>query len=105
LQMNIYASPTDFATTDITCPTDFADDRAQVAMYASLTRVIEGAPVENKLAVFCLMARTAAADTALYRQQMVDDLWHLADDLGLVTLVGANNVQAAIAVAFDGGAR
>jgi hypothetical protein len=103
--MNIYVSPTDFATTDITCPTDFADDRAQVAMYASLTRVIEGAPVENKLAVFCLMARTAAADTAVYRQQIMNDLWHLADDLGLVTLVGATTVQASIAAAFDGGSQ
>jgi hypothetical protein len=102
--MNVYASPTDFATTDITRPADFADDRAQVAMYASLTRVIEGAPVENKLAVFGLMARTAAADTAVYRQQMIDDLWFVADDLGLVTLVGATTVQATIAAAFDGGA-
>jgi hypothetical protein len=102
--MNVYASPTDFATTRTTWPVDFADDRAQVAMYASLTCVIEGAPVENKLAVFGLMARTAAADTAVYRQQMIDDLWFVADDLGLVTLVGATNVQAAIAAAFDGGA-
>jgi hypothetical protein len=102
--MNVYASPTDFATTNTTWPADLADDRAQVAMYASLCRVIEGAPVENKLAVFGLMARTAAADTAVYRQQMIDDLWFVADDLGLVTLVGATSVQAALAAAFDGGA-
>jgi hypothetical protein len=103
--MNVYASPTDFATTNITWPADFADDRAQIAIYASLTRVIEGAPVENKLAVFGLMARTAAADAAVYRQQMIDGLWFVADDLGLVTLVGTTTVQAALAAAFDGGAR
>ena len=102
--MNVYASPTDFATTNINQQADFADDRAQVAMYASLSRVIESAPIENKMRVFRLMAKTAAADTAAYRQQMIDDLWFVADDLGLVTLVGTTNVQAAIAVAFDRGA-
>ena len=102
--MNAYASPTDFATTNITCPADFADDRAQVAMYASLCRVLEGAPAENKLPVFGLMARTAAADTAAYRQQMIDGLWFVADDLGLVDLLGVVAVQDALLVAFGGGA-
>ena len=102
--MNAYASPTDFATTNITCSADFPDDRAQVAMYASLCRVLERAPAENKLPVFGLMARTAAADAAAYRQQMIDGLWFVADHLGLVELLGVVAVQDALLVAFDRGA-
>jgi hypothetical protein len=102
--MNVYASPTDLATTNITWPADFADDQAQVAMYASLSRALEGAPIENKLRVFGLMAQTAAADTAAYRQQMIDGLWFVADDLGLVDLLGVVVVQDALLVAFDRGA-
>ena len=70
-------------------------------MYASLCRVLEGAPAENKLPVFGLMARTAAADTAAYRQQMIDDLWHVATDFGLVDLLGVGAVQEALMAAFD----
>ena len=33
------------STETIACRDGFADERAQVAMYASLSRVIEGAPV------------------------------------------------------------
>ena len=102
--MNVYLSPPDFATTNTTWPADFADDRAQVALYASLSRAIEGAPAENKLAVFGLMARTAAADTAVYRQQMIDGLWFVADHLGLVELLGVVAVQDALLVPFGGGA-
>jgi hypothetical protein len=50
------------------------------------------------------MARTAAADTAAYRQQMIDDLWHVAGDLGLVDLLGVGAVQEALMAAFDRGA-
>jgi hypothetical protein len=102
--MNVYASPTDFATTNTTWPADFADNRAQVALFASLCRILEEAPAKNKLPVFGLMARTAAADTAAYRQQMIDDLWHVAGDLGLVDLLGVGAVQEALMAAFDRGA-
>jgi hypothetical protein len=87
--------------TGATCPPGFADERLQVVMYASLCRVIAGAPVENKLRVFSLMARMAAGDTAAYRQQMMDGLWEVAaDDLGLVSLFGVTSVQDVIAAAF-----
>jgi hypothetical protein len=83
-------------------PTNSADDRARVAMYASLTRVIEGAPIQNKLAVFGLMAKTAADEAAILRQQYIDDLWSVAGDVGLVRLLGTASVQGALAVAFSG---
>jgi len=90
------------STETIACPDGFADERAQVAMYASLSRVIEVAPIENKMRVFGLMAQTAAADAAAYRQQMIEDLWYVAGDVGLVTMLGTTSVQATLARAFDG---
>jgi hypothetical protein len=90
------------STETIACPDGFADERAQVAMYASLCRIIEVAPIENKMRVFGLMAQTAAADAAAYRQQMIEDLWYVAGDVGLVTMLGTTSVQATLARAFDG---
>ena len=72
------------------------------AIYASLSRVIEFAPIENKLAVFGLMARTAAEDLAAFRQQMIDDLWLVASEIGLVTKFGTTSVQSVLAMAFGG---
>jgi hypothetical protein len=99
--MNVYVPPEDFAITGVTCPPGFADERLQVARYASLCRVIAGAPVENKLRVFSFMARMAAGDTAAYRQQMIDGLLEVAaDDLSLVSLFGVTSVQDVITAAF-----
>ena len=39
------------STETIACPDGFADEGAQVAMYASLCRIIEVAPIENKMRV------------------------------------------------------
>jgi hypothetical protein len=89
---------------DRSAPKGFADERAQVAMYASLSRIIESAPVENKMRVFGLMAQTAAADAAAYRQQMIDDLWFVAADLGLVAMIGTAMVQNTLVIAFPGSA-
>ena len=90
------------STETIACRDGFADERAQVAMYASLSRVIEGAPVPNKLPAFGLMAKTAANEAAALRQQYIDDLWLVAGDVGLVRLLGTASVQGALAVAFSG---
>ena len=48
------------------------------------------------------MAKTAAADAAVYRQQIIEDLWYVAGDVGLVTMLGTTSVQATLARAFDG---
>ena len=102
--MKIYTSPKNFATTDITSSAGFADERYQVALYASLYRVLEQAPVENKLRVYYLMARTAADEISERRQQYVDDLWWVAEQVGLVRQFGATDVQNALSAAFGGAA-
>jgi hypothetical protein len=83
---------------------DIGADKEQVAIYASLCRVIECAPIQNKLGVFGMMARTAAADASTFRQQVIDDLWLVAGDLGLVALVGVTSVQEVFSTAFAGDA-
>jgi len=82
---------------------DIEADRAQVALYASLCRVIEGAPIENKLRVFGLMAQTAAADTCAFRQRVIDDLLEVANDLGLVSKFGVTRMQDVLSAAFAEG--
>jgi hypothetical protein len=76
-----------------------------IEVFASWSRVIAGAPIENRLVLFGMMARDAAIYADRIHADTVDGLWMVAQELGLVKLVGASNVQAAIAVAFDGGAR
>jgi hypothetical protein len=75
-----------------------------VRIYASLCRVLEQAPIENKLPVFWLMARTAAGEISERRQQYVDDLWWVAEQVGLVRQFGATDVQNALSAAFGGAA-
>jgi hypothetical protein len=75
-----------------------------VDVFASWSRVIAGAPIENKPALFGMMAGDAAVYAERVRADTVDGLWMFAQEIGLVKLVGAANVQAAIAVAFDRGA-
>jgi hypothetical protein len=83
---------------------DIAADSAQVALNAGLCRVIAGAPIQNKLVVFGMMARTAAGDAAAHRQQAIDELWEVATSLGLVDLFGITGVQDVLAAAFAGDA-
>jgi hypothetical protein len=83
---------------------DIEADRAQVAMFGSLCRVIAGAPVQNKLVVFGMMARDAAENAAAHRQQAIDELWEVATSLGLVDLFGITGVQDVLAAAFAGDA-
>jgi hypothetical protein len=83
---------------------DIDADRARVARYAILCRVIAGARVQNKLAVFGMMARDAVDDVAAYRQQAIGELWEVATSLGLVDLFGITSVQDVLAAAFAGDA-
>ena len=75
-------------------------EEVDVAMYASLTRVLEHAPVQNRLRIFGMMARIAVDDLIGRRQQYVDDLWDVARETGLIDLLGATTVQAALSVEF-----
>ena len=76
-------------------------EQFDIAMYASLMRVLLQAPVENRLAVFAMMARMAADDLIERRQQYVDDLWDVAEETGLVRLLGITAVQEVLSVEFQ----
>jgi hypothetical protein len=76
--------------------------RSDVRIYASLCRVLEQAPIENKLRVFGLMAHYAADEISERRQQYIDDLWWVAEEVGLVRLLGVTDVQNALSDAFEG---
>jgi hypothetical protein len=72
-------------------------------VFASWSRVIEGGPIENKPTLLVMMARDASVYADCLRQQVVDDVWEVAQAVGLVRLLGATTVVAAITAAFDGG--
>jgi hypothetical protein len=76
-------------------------EQLDVAMYASLTRVLEQAPIENKLAVLGIMVRMAVTDLDARRQAYVDDLWDVARNTGLIDLLGVPAVQAALSIGLD----
>jgi hypothetical protein len=75
-----------------------------VFVFASWSRVLAEAKPENKLGIFGFIAEDAVTYLHVHRQRVVDDLLLVAGETGLVDLVGATNVQAAIAGAFDRGA-
>jgi hypothetical protein len=79
------------------------DDKLWELVFASWARAIRRAPIENRPKLLFMMSRDAAAWAAAHRQQAIDDVWQVADELGLIALLGATSVQAAIAAGFDGG--
>jgi hypothetical protein len=80
------------------------EEDVAVRVYASFVRVLEQVPADRKLGVYMLMARSGAADVDTFRQAQVDSLWHVADAIGLVRLIGTSSIQDALASAFAGGA-
>jgi hypothetical protein len=101
--MNIYTHPPPKNKSRVR-PDHFGLDNPAVFVFASWSRALVGAKPENKLRIFGAMAEDAVTHLHARRQRVVDDLWLVALEIGLVKLVGATNVQAAIAVAFDRGA-
>jgi hypothetical protein len=95
-----------------TRPTDFKRDKLQWALpapdpwaevFASWTRVISCAPIENKPKLLAMMSRDARVYADGVRRQTFDDLWTIAEQLGLVKLIGTTGVQEAIAAGFLAG--
>jgi hypothetical protein len=99
-------SPRDFdqlgGKIDSVATPDFDD--FQVRVYASLTRVLERAPSENRLPVFYLMCVNAADEIAARRQQTLDDLWEVAEGTGLKAMFDTTMVHEIMANAFEGAA-
>jgi hypothetical protein len=77
---------------------------AAVFVFASWARALTGAKPENKLKIFAEMACDARLYADAHRQQVIDDLWLVAEEIGLRALVGDTYVQTALATAFDRGA-
>jgi hypothetical protein len=75
------------------------DPTAEV--FASWTRVIGGAPIENKPTLLFMMASDAATWADAIRQQAVDDMWFVAGELGLIDKLGTVHCQDILAAAFD----
>jgi hypothetical protein len=73
------------------------------AVFASWSRALTGARPENRLRIFQEMARDAAALAAAERQGAIDAMQLVAKESGVAALVGDTYVQAALALAFDGG--
>src|SRR5262249_24942483 len=72
-------------------------------IFASWFRALTAARPENKLKIFIEMAGDAAAWAAAERQQAIDDMWTVAEAVGLVRLLGVPTVQAALHDAFVDG--
>ena len=92
-----------------TRPTDYKPNKVQwlpapdpvAEVFASWVRVIEGAPIENKPKLLAMMSRDARVYSDSVRQQTFDDLWTIAEQLGLVKLIGTTTVQESIAAGFS----
>ena len=72
--------------------------------FASWTRILETAPIENRPRLLAMMARDARAWADNQRLQAMRDLYYVAVQLGLVKLLGASHVRAVIIEAFGGAA-
>jgi hypothetical protein len=93
---------------------DYKPDKLQWALptpdpwaevFASWTRVLASAPIENRPKLLAMMSRDARVYADSVRQQTFDDLWTIAEQLGLVRLIGTTSVQEAIAAGFLDGIR
>jgi hypothetical protein len=81
---------------------DGFEDELECRVFASLFRVLELAPIEKRLQIFSLIMRFAADQIAARRQRDIDDLWAIADDIGLIELHGVTYVQNAFVTGFRG---
>jgi hypothetical protein len=100
-KMNLYAPPPPKNKSQAR-PDHFGVDDPAVFVFASWSRALTGARPENKLRIFAAMAEGAVTYLDVHRQQVVDDLWLVAEEAGLVDLLGAVAVQDALTLALQG---
>jgi hypothetical protein len=79
---------------------DCKPDDPEAFRFASWCRVISGAPIENRLVLFGMMAADACTLADATRQQLIDDALEVACELGLIKLFGLVHVEEALASAF-----
>ena len=75
-----------------------------VEVFASWVRVLENAPIENRPKLLAMMARDARDWADSRRQQAMQDLYYVAEQIGCVTLLGATHVKGIISDVFGGAA-
>jgi hypothetical protein len=80
-----------------------SDDQVEMA-FASWVRIIEGAPIQNRSSLLAMMARDAREWADIKRQQAMQDLYAVAEQVGLVTLLGRTHVTTTILEVFGGAA-
>jgi len=69
---------------------------------SSFARTIELAPLLNKRLIYRLLAADARRQCDLHFQLTVDGLWEIAEQSGLVALVGIGVLQDDLGCAFGG---
>jgi hypothetical protein len=79
------------------------DDQVEVA-FASWVRILEHAPIQNRPSLLAMMARDARAWADSQRLQAMRDLYFVAQQVGLVKLLGAPHITATILEVFGGAA-
>ena len=99
-KMNIYTPPPPERKSAVRADQIDLDDPAAFVL-ASWARVIEFAPIENKLTLLFMMARDAATWADAHRQLAIDDVWYVAGELGLIDKFGTVHCQNILAAAFD----
>jgi hypothetical protein len=70
-------------------------------LHASFVRILGDCPIENRMHVFKLIVRTAVDELAIRKQQLIDNLFDVADLLGVTSAVGDTAVREVLRVEFQ----
>jgi hypothetical protein len=70
-------------------------------LHASFVRILGDCPIENRMHVFKLMVRTAVDELHVRKRQIIDNLFHAADVLGVTSTIGETAVREALRVEFQ----
>jgi hypothetical protein len=101
LEFGLLSGTTNLAHTLFNSPRQVSDD-IETRVFASLIRTLIGARTENKLAVFGLIGREAAACADRRRRQIYADCLWVAAETGLTELVGTVTITDTLMAAFTG---
>jgi hypothetical protein len=74
---------------------------SNAGLCAALCRIIETCPIENRLRIFQHMARVAADELSARKQQIVNNLYDVADAFGVTRTVGAIAVREVLRIEFQ----
>jgi hypothetical protein len=69
-------------------------------LHASFVRILGDCPIENRLRIFQHMTRVAVDELATRKQQIVSNLYDVADALGVTSTVGDTAVREVLRIEF-----